>query len=98
MVYSGAIKFLKSSCFTDIMPFDLNVQNCDELVDSLYLNKDWCKTVFGIKGVKKYNIATFFFQLFATKILSFKLVYKKVVHCVITKDGNGKYLYETVEY
>ena len=97
VVYGGGVSFLKSLYFTDIMPFDLNVKNCDELVDLLYVNKDWCKIVFGIKGVKKYNITSFFFQLFATKILSFKLVDKKVVSCTITRDDNEKLLYETVE-
>ena len=97
VVYSGAIAFLKSSCFNDIMPFNMNVLNCNELVDSLYLNKDWCRMVIGIKGVKKYNVTAFFFQLPATKILSFKLVDKKVVCCVVSRDPNGKYLYKTVQ-
>ena len=79
------------------MPFDLNVQNCNELVDLLYLNKDWCRIFFRIKGVKKYKITAFFFQLFVTKILSFKLVCKNVVSYVITRHDNGKFLYGKTE-
>ena len=73
------------------MPFGLNVQNFDKLVDLLYLNKDGCRIVYGIKGAKQNNTMAFFFHLFATKILSFKLVDKKVMSRVITRDDNGNF-------
>jgi len=48
-------------CYSDI----------EGLVDLLYKDSDWTERVFAIKTVSKYNVAAFFFQLIATKILSF---------------------------
>ena len=58
---------------------------------------DWRKDVFGKKTVHQYNVRSFFFQLVATKILSFEWTHNATeVNYVITKDGNGVVTFKDV--
>ena len=72
------------------MTFD----NYDEIINLLWEAKDFVKKVFGVVGVQKYNINCFFFQLIASKILSFEWVGTTSVNCVISCGVNDKYLFK----
>ena len=94
IVFEGAIEFLESRHFGDKMPHIMTFDNYDEIINLLWEAKDFVKKVFGIVGVQKYNINCFFFQLIASKILSFEWVGTTAVNCVITRDKNDKYLFK----
>ena len=91
-VVEGAVPFLSSSYFSDQMPYEITPNNCEGLVDILWKSPDWIKSIFGKKTVAKYNVHSFFFQLIATKIISFQWVGSTHVTCMLTRDNNDKYI------
>jgi len=94
IVHEGAVRFLSSCHFSDKMPYLITNADSDGMLDLLWNNPDWRKEVFGIKTVQKYNVTAFFFQLLATKILSFQWTnVKREVVCVLTRDKHDKYRY-----
>ena len=96
VVFSGAIKFLKSQRFMTVLRMVLTVQNCEDVIDCLYSDKDWCICVFGVSSVKKYNVTAFIFQLLATKLLTFEIINRTNVICVLARSKQDMYdfLYE----
>ena len=93
IAHEGAVLFLSSSYFSNQMPYETTPNNCKGLVDILWKSPDWIKSIFGKKTVAKYNIHSFFFQLIATKIISFQWVGSNHDTCILTCDNNDKYIY-----
>ena len=85
---------MKSTWLTSTLPLLRNHDNSNNTINTLWEGKDWCKNVFGTNSPPKGNIVRFFFQLIATKIISFALVNKSNLKCIITVQSNGKYRYE----
>ena len=57
-------------------------------------SSDWLKRIFGRKNILKYNVQLFFFQLVATKLITFEWINNgKEVNCVLSRDTTGKLLY-----
>ena len=99
IVYEGAIEFLKSRRLVDAMPYMICYSDIEGLVDLLYKDNDWTERVFAIKTVSKYNVAAFFFQLIATKILSFEWVGTTKLVCVISRVGTSTvFNYEKITF
>ena len=69
-------------------------ENSNNIVNTLWEDKDWCKNVFGTKLPSKGNVVGFFLQMIATRIISFELVNRSGLQCIITVQSNGKYCYE----
>ena len=84
VIYSGAIKFLKSTRLSKTLPLLMDHDNSNNIINSLWKDKDWCKDIFGTKSPSKGNVVSFFFQMIATKIISFELVNTSGLKCVIT--------------
>ena len=53
--------------------------------------------LFCIKNVSNYNIDAFFFQLVASRMLTFAKNKKEEVSCVLAKDITGGYNYRYIE-
>ena len=85
---------MKSTRLTSTLPLVMDHDNANNVINSLWEDKDWCKEVFGTKSPSKANVVGFFFQLIVTKIISFELVNKRALQCIITTQSNGKYYYE----
>ena len=51
---------------------------------------------FGVSSVKKYNVTAFIFQLLATKLLTFEIIDRTNVMCVLARSKQDMYdfLYE----
>ena len=95
IVHQGAVDFLDSNHFADSLA-RIVVTNADHdlIPDLLWESADWRISVFGKKTVQKYNVHSFFFQLLATKILSFEWKNNtKEVRCVRTRDESGRLLF-----
>ena len=97
ILFEGAVEFLGSKRIQDALPLEITYASCDDILDLLYMDRDWLIRVFGMYTVRKYNVASFFFQLFATKILSFEWHGAKGVSCVLSRDKNDNYLYLDVK-
>ena len=91
VVFSGALKFLKSQRFMQVLSIVLTVQNCEDVIGCLCGDKDWWILVFGLSFVKKYNVTAFFFQLLATKLLTFEIVDRTNVMCILARSKQDKY-------
>jgi len=89
----GAVEFLGRKCTHDAMPLEITYASCDNILDLLYMFCDWLMRIFGMYTVRKYDFASFFFQLFVSKILSFECQDVKDVSCVLSRDENGFFLY-----
>ena len=85
---------MKSTRLTSTLPLVMDHDNANNVINSLWEDKDWCKDVFGTKSPSKANVVGFFFQLIATRIISFELVKKRALQCIITTQSNGKYYYK----
>ena len=94
IIYSGAIKFMKSTRLTSTLPLVMDHDNSNNIINTLWEDKDWCKNVFGTKSPSKANVVGFFLQLIATRIISFELVKNRGLKCVITLQSNGKHRYD----
>ena len=96
IVYEGALEFLSSKVLTDKLPFEISIANCDSFLDSLYKEESWLIRVFGISSVKKYNVASFFFQLIGSRILSFEKSKDGKAVIVFARDTEGQYKYKNI--
>ena len=97
IIYEGALEFLSSKVLTDKLPFEISLSNCDELLDTLYKEESWLIRVFGISTVKKYNVASFFFQLIGSKMLSFESKGKgSQAVIVFTRDMGGQCSFKNI--
>ena len=67
--------------------------NFDEIIGLISKDNGWCKTVFGLQTVTKYNVARFFFQVLATEILTVELLGGKSVALVIDRAPADNFLY-----
>ena len=85
---------MKSTRLASKLPLLLTHDNKDDLINTLWEDKDFCKDVFGIKNPTKRNVIGFFLQLIATKIISFELVNNNALQCVMIKQTTGRYVYE----
>ena len=88
IIYSGAMGFLESRHFNSKMPIDLAYVNCESFVDKLAKDKDWLAKVFGKEMVTKYQVTSFYFQLFTTKIIPFEKIGTTGVSAVVTEDDH----------
>ena len=70
IIYSGAMRFMKSSRLTSKLPLLVTHENRDDLINTLWEDKDFCKDVFGLKNPTKGNVIGFFLQLMATKSMA----------------------------
>ena len=85
---------MKSTRLASKLPLLLTRDNNDDLINTLWEDKDFCKDVFGLKNPSKGNVIGFFLQLIATKIISFELVNNNTLQCVMTKRTTNTYVYE----
>ena len=69
VIYSGVLDLLGSRRFNDKIPIDLTYDECDFFVDKLAKDEE---------TVTRYHITTFYFQLFATRIISFEKIGTKL--------------------
>jgi len=92
-VHSGAIEFLSSARYTNAIKFVLTNKDCDELVNTLFQDRDWTHRVFGKYKVNKYTMSALFLQLIATEILEFESSADGTVECVFFCDAKGEYNY-----
>ena len=93
LIYSGTIKFMNSERLRIIIPLVLDHDNSDSIMNTPWEDKDRCNDVFVTKSPKRTNCVGFFLQLIATRNISFELVDKQGLKCVITKDDSGKYVF-----
>ena len=94
VIYSGAMRFLKSTRLTSTLPLLLTHETNAGLINTLWEDKDFCKDIFGVKNPTKGNVIGFFLQLIATRIISFELVGNNGLQWVLTKQTTGAFLYE----
>ena len=71
---TGAMLFLSTDAFRRALNRSnpITFENSNDLLKTLTDNADRRKMVFGVKTVPAYSTSTFFFQLFAMKILSYE--------------------------
>ena len=93
MDYEGTKWFLKSRGLTDQLPLELNVSDCDNFINIQKKDKDSLLLVFGKISVAKYNVAAFFLQLFATKLLDCEWKGKRV-RIILTRDEHDNLRYK----
>ena len=67
--------------------------NYDNIVNTLFQDRDWTHRVFGKFKVNKYNVNAFFFQLIASEILQFELSDDGMVECVFGRNDLEEYEY-----
>ena len=53
----------------------------------VFQHKDWLLEVFRKETVDRYQVTAFYFQLFATKIISFEKIGTRGVSVGVTEDG-----------
>ena len=97
IIYKGIIEFLDSEyfCGKDFMPYPITHEMRENLPNRLWESPDYRKKIFGIKNVAKYNVNSFFFQLLAAGILTFKWVDAQTgVVCTFGTDDNNKIKYK----
>ena len=97
IIYEGAIEFLDSEYFSgkDFMPYPITHETKENLPNRSWESADYRKKIFGIKNAAKYNVNSFFFQLLAAGILTFKWVDAKTgVVCTFGTDDNNKIKYK----
>jgi hypothetical protein len=98
VVYDGVMSYLGSDHFRlglhagNPITFDNN----DHLLGLLSNHPDYRKMVFGVKTVATYNINSFYFQLVASKIITFQKEKQNKIECVLMKDSNT-YLYKDIK-
>ena len=82
-----------------MMPYKICYSDIEGLVDLLYKDSDGTECVFTSKTVSKYNVVTFFFQLIATKILSFEWVGTTKLVCVISRvEASTVFNYKNITF
>jgi hypothetical protein len=94
IIYNGAIDFLNSRRVADALPFELTHDNGWELLD--LMDKDWLLRVFGKTTINKYCVASFWFQLIASGIVTFEWKGKQNVVCVLARDSNDEFIFGNV--
>ena len=96
IVHHEAKDFLSSSLFGDNYRNNkLTFENMEEVPNILWGSPDSMKKIFG-KKVYQYNVFAFFFQLLATGILSIDYEGSDGVRFRLTRDDDGKLLYNKV--
>jgi hypothetical protein len=95
IINKEAVRFLKSSRFTERMNVILSYTDPRALLDTLHGDKDLTKRVFGKKDHPELQVARFFLQLIANGILVFRLV-KKQPKVLLMRNINDDFLHESV--
>ena len=70
VVFSGAIKFLKSQRLMKVLRIVLTAQNYEEIIGCLYGDKDWCICVFGVSSIKTYNVTASIFSVVGNQVVN----------------------------
>ena len=99
IIVTGAMSFLSTDVFRRALDSSNLIipDNSNELIKTLTDNADHRKMVFGLKFVKAYSVNAFFFQLFATNILSCEWQNNTTGLCfALTKDQNNNCRYKTL--
>ena len=89
------MEFLNSRCFSGIFDLEVTTDSCNVLIESLSKCKDSLQKVFGKASVVKYQVAGFFLQLIAAKMLIFEWK-AKGVKCVIARDSKDEKVYDDI--
>ena len=93
IIRDGAISFLKSRRFADTFPFEVTMDSCDILLETLTKCKDSLLQVFGKSSVTKYQVAGFFLSLIGSRNLIFEWKGSSI-NCVIARDDDGNSIFE----
>ena len=91
------VEFLDSEYISarEFTPYPIVHDDTNAMSNRLWEFADWKKKVFGIKGVSKYKVNAFFFQLVGTGILTFKWVNATTgVVCAFGTDDKNRIKYK----
>lgn len=100
IIVTGAMSFLSTDAFRRALDCSnpITFENSNELLKTLTDNSDHRKLVFGVKTVPAYSVNAFFFQLFATNILSYEWQNNTTDLCfALTKDQNSNCRYQDLQ-
>ena len=93
VIREGAVAFLRSRRFSDILPFAVAADSCNSLLETLSKCKDSLVKVFGKATVSRYQVAGFFLSLIGSRILIFEWR-GSGVNCVLARDDNDTCFFE----
>ena len=82
IIFSGALAFMKSSAFGAVLGVEIKADNCNAFVASLSSDANMCKSVFGLKNPKTFQVTAFFLQLIALRLIEFKVRNNMEMICV----------------
>ena len=96
IIFSGALAFMKSSAFGAVLGVEIKADNCAASVASSSSDANMCKSVFGVRAPKTYQVTAFFLQLVALRLIEFKVRNntEMICHCVQHPSPDYQYKYD----